>query len=106
VATTAGLPGPRDEAVLDAVATIPSGRVATYGMVADWVGTGPRQVGRTLSRFGGGVPWSLRVRADGTPPPALAADAWAHLVGEGVARTRSGTRVDLAPAAWHGGAAR
>ena len=36
------------EAVLRVVEEIPEGRVATYGMIARAVGTGPRVVGRIM----------------------------------------------------------
>ena len=45
------------EAVLRVVEEIPEGRVATYGMIARAVGTGPRVVGRIMHDWGGGVPW-------------------------------------------------
>lgn len=60
------------EAVLDLVATIPPGRVMTYGTVAEEVGRalgrgGPRQVGRVMSLAGGDVPWWRVIRASGLP---------------------------------------
>lgn len=42
------------EAVLRVVEAIPPGRVATYGMIARAVGTGPRVVGRIMHDWGGG----------------------------------------------------
>ena len=67
------------EAVLDLVAQIPSGRVMTYGTIADVLAErmqaqghprrgGPRQVGQVMSRAGGGVPWWRVVDAAGRPP--------------------------------------
>ena len=41
------------EAVLRVVEAIPPGRVATYGMIARAVGTGPRVVGRIMHDWGG-----------------------------------------------------
>jgi alkylated DNA nucleotide flippase Atl1 len=65
-----GDPTPYAETVLDLVERIPRGMVMSYGDVAEYLGQGgPRQVGRVMSVWGGGVPWWRVVRADGTPPP-------------------------------------
>jgi len=89
--------------VLDAVAAVPSGAVVTYGDVAALVGRGgPRQVGQVLARYGGGVPWHRVVRADGTPPSALRAEALVRLRAEGVALRADGEGVDLARCRWRG----
>ena len=54
------------EAVLSIVERIPPGRASTYGLIAEAVGRGgPRQVGRVMAMYGGGVPWWRVVRADG-----------------------------------------
>ena len=80
------LPTPFAERVLDLVATIPPGRVLTYGDVAERLGSrAPRAVGTTLSRFGGGVPWWRVVRAGGLLPPGHEVAATEHLRAEGVA---------------------
>ncbi|GAA5083398.1 hypothetical protein GCM10023259_093880 [Thermocatellispora tengchongensis] len=56
--------------MLDLVERIPSGMVMSYGDIAEYLGEGgPRQVGRVMSQWGGGVPWWRVVHADGTPPP-------------------------------------
>lgn len=56
------------EAVLSAVETIPPGRVASYGDLAELVGRGgPRQVGQVMSLHGGEVTWWRVVRSDGRP---------------------------------------
>jgi alkylated DNA nucleotide flippase Atl1 len=53
--------------VLDAIDGIPAGQVMTYGDVAELVGAGgPRQVGRVLALWGGGVAWWRVVHADGS----------------------------------------
>ena len=71
------------EAVLSLVEQIPSGRVTTYGALADAVGAGgPRQVGSVMSGYGGPVPWWRVVRADGSLPKG--ADQAARLAAEGV----------------------
>lgn len=76
------------EAVLDVVATIPAGRVMTYGTVADVVHEalgrgGPRQVGRVMARAGGDVPWWRVVNASGEPPARLHEVALRHLRADG-----------------------
>jgi alkylated DNA nucleotide flippase Atl1 len=46
---------------------IPPGRVMSYGDVAEYLGAGgPRQVGRVMSLWGGGVAWWRVVHADGS----------------------------------------
>jgi alkylated DNA nucleotide flippase Atl1 len=52
--------------VLDVVDSIPPGSVMSYGDVAEFLGEGgPRQVGRVMALWGGGVAWWRVVRADG-----------------------------------------
>lgn len=85
------------------VETVPAGRVTTYGALADALTAsgrrcGPRLVGRVLAT-GGGVPWWRVVRADGSLPAHLRAEAHAHWVAEGVAVRPSG-RVDLTAVFW------
>ena len=44
--------------VLDVVDAIPPGQVMSYGDIAEYLGAGgPRQVGRVLATYGGGVAW-------------------------------------------------
>jgi alkylated DNA nucleotide flippase Atl1 len=53
--------------VLDVIDAITPGTVLTYGDIAEIVGEGgPRQVGRVLAMWGGGVPWWRVVHADGS----------------------------------------
>lgn len=61
--------GPEDYAarVLDVVDSIAPGNVMSYGDVAEYLGEGgPRQVGRVMALWGGGVAWWRVVHADGS----------------------------------------
>lgn len=83
------------EAVLSVVEQVPSGRVTTYGAIAEALGDrGPRSVGRVMSTFGGSVPWWRVVRADGSLPPSHDDEARIHYLEEGTAFRPTG-RVDL-----------
>jgi alkylated DNA nucleotide flippase Atl1 len=80
-----GLPGPTAEALLDVVARVPAGMVASYGDIARIAGVGgPRQVGAALARYGGGVPWWRVLRADGRPAPQLLEEQRRQLAADGV----------------------
>lgn len=88
------------EAVLETVEAIPPGRVLSYGDVAELVGRGgPRQVGRVLSQWGGGVPWWRVLRADGRHAEPLRERALERLRAEG-APLRPDGRVDMARGRW------
>jgi len=53
--------------VLDVVDSIAAGSVMSYGDVAELLGEGgPRQVGRVMALWGGGVAWWRVVHADGS----------------------------------------
>ncbi|MEV6120977.1 MULTISPECIES: MGMT family protein [unclassified Streptomyces] len=99
------------ERVLDVADLIPPGRVMTYGDVAEWLGEGgPRQVGRVMSLYGGGVPWWRVVRADGCLLAGHELEALAHYREEGTALREAGRsttghvpRLDLGRARWDGG---
>ena len=53
--------------VLDVAESIPPGRVMSYGDIAEYIGQGgPRQVGRVMALWGGGVPWWRVVHRSGT----------------------------------------
>lgn len=94
------------EQVLRIVEQIPTGRASTYGAIADAVGRGgPRQVGRVMATYGGGVPWWRVVRADGSLPEAHQREALPHYRSEntpvrGSIRDAATLRVDLAEALW------
>jgi alkylated DNA nucleotide flippase Atl1 len=53
--------------VLDVVEAIPPGMVMSYGDIAEYLGEGgPRQIGRVMAVWGGGVPWWRVVHANGS----------------------------------------
>ena len=93
------------EAVLSLVETVPSGRVTTYGALADVVGYGgPRGVGRVMSTHGGSVPWWRVVRADGSLPPSHDEEARQAYLEEGTPLRPTGAvdlgRAFVAPTLW------
>lgn len=91
------------EAVLDVVATIPTGRVLTYGDVAEIVGNGgPRGVGSVLAAYGSDLPWWRVLRAGGLPPQGHEAEALRRYRAEGTPMRPDGRRVDLTRARWDG----
>jgi alkylated DNA nucleotide flippase Atl1 len=87
------------EAVLSCVERIPSGRVTTYGAIAEVVGGGPRQVGWVMARHGGPVPWWRVVRADGSLPESHLGEAQRRYTEEGTPRRKSGS-LDMRDAFW------
>jgi alkylated DNA nucleotide flippase Atl1 len=93
--------------VLDVADSIPSGRVMSYGDIAEYLGEGgPRQVGRVMSHWGGAVPWWRVVRADGGLLAGHEREALEHYRREGTP-LRPGadtgpTRLDMARARWTG----
>ena len=99
------------EAVLGVVELIPSGRVMTYGTVAEVVAEvlvatgghargGPRQVGRVMALAGGGVAWWRVVNAAGRSTDRLAARALDHWLVEGTPLTADSERIVLRRAIW------
>lgn len=93
------------ERVLDVVDGIPPGRVMTYGDIAEYLGLGgPRQVGRVMSLWGGGVPWWRVIRADGSFLPGHEREALACYREEGTPLRATGERgqfrVDMRRARW------
>ncbi|WP_439663401.1 MGMT family protein [Lentzea sp. HUAS TT2] len=60
------------EKVRDVIRSIPRGRVATYGDIADLAkAPSPRLVGRILNEDGHDLPWQRVLKADGTCAPHL-----------------------------------
>jgi methylated-DNA-protein-cysteine methyltransferase-like protein len=91
--------------VLALVATIPPGRVLSYGDVAALVGAPtPREVGDALQQQGHGVPWWRVLRVDGTCAPHLRDRQIALLAAEGAPLSPAGDAVDMARARWAEGA--
>ncbi len=90
--------------VLDVVDAIPPGQVMSYGDIAEYLGAGgPRQVGRVMSRYGGGAPWWRVTHSDGTPPPGHDAVALRHFLAEKTPlRSAQPVRVDIREARWRG----
>jgi methylated-DNA-protein-cysteine methyltransferase-like protein len=87
------------ERVREAIAAIPSGRVATYGDIAALSGApSARLIGRILAEDGHDLPWHRVLRANGTPAPHLADEQLARLRTEGVLADRN--RVDLRHYRW------
>lgn len=82
------------ERVLRAVECIPPGRVASYGLIASLVGTGPRQVGAVMSRHGSAVAWWRVPTHDGRLPAPSMAEARRRWTEEGTPIRPDGTRCD------------
>ena len=88
------------ERVLSIVERVPPGRVTTYGLVAEALGTGgPRQVGAVMAAYGGPVPWWRVVRADGSLPASHGPEARQAYLAEGTPLRPSGA-VDIRAAVW------
>ena len=101
-------PGPDGYAsrVLDVVDSITPGSVMSYGDVAEYLGEGgPRQVGRVMALWGGGVAWWRVVHADGSLLAGHEQLALARYEAERTPLRRTGTgppRVDMKRARWRG----
>src|SRR5580700_4591210 len=76
--------------VLDLGDTIPPGRVMSYGDIAEYLGeAGPRQVGRVMSQWGGGVAWWRVIHADGSFLAGHEREALARYLEEGTPLRRA-----------------
>lgn len=83
------------------VAAIPSGRVLSYGDVAELAGLRTaRLVGRILAEDGADLPWHRVLRANGTVAEHLRANQLELLRSEGVPTDRA--RVDMRRFRWGG----
>ena len=92
------------ERILDCIASIPAGKVMSYGDVAEYTGApSPRIVGRVLALDDGSVPWHRVMRSDGTLADHLYTEQRQRLLSEGVRFVGSGgKRVDIATYRWDG----
>ena len=86
---------------------IPPGQVMSYGDIAEYLGEGgPRQVGRVMALWGGGVAWWRVIHADGSLLAGHERAALARYREEGTPmRLDSGgrpSRVDMRRARWGG----
>ncbi|BBZ58516.1 MGMT family protein [Mycolicibacterium phocaicum] len=73
------------EKVRDLVASIPSGRVSTYGDIADAAElSSPRIVGWIMRTDSSDLPWHRVISASGRPAPHLATRQLERLRAEGV----------------------
>jgi alkylated DNA nucleotide flippase Atl1 len=92
--------------VLDVVDSIAPGSVMSYGDVAEFLGEGgPRQVGRVMALWGGGVAWWRVVHADGSLLPGHEQTALARYEAEKTPLRRTpgaAPRVDMRQARWRG----
>ncbi|GAA3852397.1 MULTISPECIES: MGMT family protein [Amycolatopsis] len=87
------------ERVREVVATVPPGKVATYGDIAAIAGApSPRMIGRILSEDGADLPWHRILRANGTPAPHLVHRQLELLRAEGV--LADGQKVNLKTYRW------
>jgi alkylated DNA nucleotide flippase Atl1 len=94
--------------VLDVAESIPPGQVMSYGDIAEYLGEGgPRQVGRVMALWGGGVAWWRVIHADGSLLAGHERVALARYREEGTPmRSAVGGgpgRVDMRRARWTGG---
>ena len=94
--------------VLDVAEAIPPGRVMSYGDIAEYLGEGgPRQVGRVMALWGGGVAWWRVIHADGSLLAGHEQAALARYREEGTpvrpAADGGPGRVDMRRARWDGG---
>jgi alkylated DNA nucleotide flippase Atl1 len=102
-----GMPDDFASRVLDVAEAIPAGRVMSYGDIAEYLGHGgPRQVGRVMAQWGGGVAWWRVIHADGSLLAGHEREALRNYLHEGTpmrsaADGRPG-RVDMRRARWDG----
>lgn len=86
-----------DEAVFALVSMIPSGKVLSYGDIAELLGSGgPRQVGKVMGSGGSEVCWWRVIRSNGTLPQPLQQRAETQWQKEATPGTPSGVRMKQA----------
>lgn len=87
------------ERVRELLATVPPGRVTTYGDLAVAAGlASPRLAGRILAEDSADLPWHRVVNAVGRPAPHKRTEQLRRLRAEGVPIRNE--RADLASARW------
>ncbi|GAA1811304.1 MGMT family protein [Nesterenkonia flava] len=87
------------EHVRELIASVPAGRVATYGDIAALAGLStPRLVGRVLKEDGFDLPWHRILPATGVPAAHLRTEQLERLRAEGV--LAEGSRVDMRRYRW------
>ena len=90
------------EQVLVTIESIPEGCVATYGQIADLVGTGPRQVAQAVKSVpdGRAVPWFRVINSAGRVSDHAGHDRQRNLLeAEGV--EFEGEKIDVDVFGWH-----
>jgi alkylated DNA nucleotide flippase Atl1 len=89
--------------VRELVATIPTGKVLTYGDIAELLEQGgPRQIGAAMAAHSTGLTWWRVVNASGLLPARLRGEAALHYAEEGTPYDPSLERVNLRLARWSG----
>ncbi|TFD22282.1 MGMT family protein [Cryobacterium sp. TMT2-23] len=94
------------EHVCSIVASIPPGRVMTYGDVAAVLGSlGARAVGQIMARYGTDLPWWRVIRSGGHPPAGHEDRALPHYRDEGtpLRDLPESYRIDYPAARWSHG---
>lgn len=91
------------EEVLNLVEHIPTGRVMSYGAIADHLAersgrNSARAVGTIMARYGGAVPWHRVVASSGRLPPGHEIEAKRRLLADDT--PLRGDTVDMSVAAW------
>lgn len=81
------------DAVIGAMRSVPVGRVATCGDIAEAVGIGPRRAGHLVAQESDSGPWWRILYADGTTAHCHGGSAPEQLASEGVGFR--GPRVDM-----------
>ncbi|MEP7024123.1 MAG: S8 family serine peptidase [Actinomycetota bacterium] len=104
---TPGGPDEFSSRVLEVTDKIPPGYVMSYGDIAEYLGDGgPRQVGRVMALWGGGVTWWRVVHSDGSLLSGHEQEALRNYRAEGTPLRPPGSsglpRIDMRRARWDG----
>ena len=88
------------ERIREVIASVPEGRVASYGDIAAIAGAAtPRIVGWVLKEDGADLPWHRIIRADGTVAQHLRTEQLDRLRAEGVL-LHAGEKIDMVRYRW------